>query len=80
MTIEEVDKIINDLRNQIPNLQAQLHQAEGYKQALVDMEKNEPEKKDKNPKPWQKRLQGKLDEKMLYSGNGLMYGKKETWD
>ena len=41
MTIEEVDKIINDLRNQIPNLQAQLHQAEGYKQALVDMDKKE---------------------------------------
>ncbi len=39
MTIEEVDKIINDLRQQIPNLQMQLHQAEGYKQALVDMKK-----------------------------------------
>ena len=39
MTIEQVDKIISDLRNQIPNLQAQLHQAEGYKQALVDIEK-----------------------------------------
>jgi len=47
MTIEEVDKIINDLRNQIPNMQAQLNQAEGYKQALLDMEKKEPEKKDK---------------------------------
>ena len=47
MTIEEVDKIINDLRQQIPNMQMQLHQAEGYKQALVDLEKKEPEKKDK---------------------------------
>jgi hypothetical protein len=47
MTIEEIDKIINDLRNQIPNMQAQLNQAEGYKQALLDMEKKEPEKKDK---------------------------------
>ena len=47
MTIEEIDKIINDLRQQIPNMQMQLHQAEGYKQALVDMEKKEPEKKDK---------------------------------
>ena len=47
MTIEEVDKIITDLRQQIPNMQMQLHQAEGYKQALVDMEKKEPEKKDK---------------------------------
>jgi len=48
MTLEEVDKIISDLRNQIPNMQAQLNQAEGYKQALVDMEKpkeEEPESK-----------------------------------
>jgi len=47
MTLEQVDKIISDLRNQIPNLQAQLHQAEGYRQALMDMEKpeeKEPEK------------------------------------
>jgi len=43
MTIEQIDKIINDLRQQIPNLQAQLHQAEGYKQALMDMEKPEEE-------------------------------------
>ena len=43
MTIEEVDKIIQDLRQQIPNMQMQLHQAEGYKQALVDLEKKEPE-------------------------------------
>lgn len=41
MTIEEIDKIINDLRQQIPNLQMQLNQAEGYKQALVDMKKKE---------------------------------------
>ena len=47
MTLEEVDKIIQDLRQQIPNMQMQLHQAEGYKQALVDLEKKEPEKKDK---------------------------------
>ena len=48
MTLEEVDKIITDLRKQIPNMQMQLHQAEGYKQALVDMDKpKEPEKKDK---------------------------------
>ena len=47
MTIEEVDKIIQNLRQQIPNMQMQLHQAEGYKQALVDLEKKEPEKKDK---------------------------------
>ena len=44
MTLEEIDKIIQDLRNQIPNLQMQLHQAEGYKQALVDLEKGKEEK------------------------------------
>ena len=48
MTIEEVDKIISDLRNQIPNLTMQLHQAEGYKQALVDLEKGK-EKKETKP-------------------------------
>ena len=47
MTLEEIDKIIQDLRQQIPNLQMQLHQAEGYKQALVDLEKEETEEKDK---------------------------------
>ena len=41
MTIEEVDKIIQDLLHKIPNLQMQLHQAEGYKQALIDLEKKE---------------------------------------
>ena len=49
MTIEEVDKIISELRQQIPSLQMQLHQAEGYKQALVDSEK-EKEGKDTKPK------------------------------
>ncbi len=43
MTLQEIDKIISDLRNQIPNLQMQLHQAEGYKQALMDMEKPKEE-------------------------------------
>jgi hypothetical protein len=43
MTLEQIDKIISDLRQQIPNLQTQLHQAEGYKQALVDMEKPKEE-------------------------------------
>ena len=41
MTIEEIDKIINDLRQQIPSMQMQLNQAEGYKQALIDMDKKE---------------------------------------
>ena len=49
MTLEEVDKIIGELRNQIPSLQMQLHQAEGYKQALIDMKK-EKEEKDTKPK------------------------------
>ena len=47
MTLEQIDKIISDLRQQIPSLQMQLNQAEGYKQALIDMEKpkeEEPEK------------------------------------
>ena len=43
MTIEEIEAIILDLRQKIPQLQMQLNQAEGYKQALVDLEK---EKKD----------------------------------
>ena len=43
MTLEEITKLIQDLRQQIPTLQMQLNQAEGYKQALVDLEK---EKKD----------------------------------
>ena len=43
MTLEEIDKIIQDLRQQIPNLQAQLHQAEGYRQALVDMKEQKKE-------------------------------------
>jgi len=46
MTLEQIDKIISDLRNQIPSLQMQLHQAEGYKQALVDMEKPKEEEKE----------------------------------
>ena len=46
MTLEQVDKIISDLRQQIPSLQMQLHQAEGYRQALVDMEKPEEEQTD----------------------------------
>jgi len=41
MTIEEVEAIIQDLRQKIPQLQMQLHQAEGYLQALTDMEKKE---------------------------------------
>ena len=47
MNIEEIDKIIQDLRQQIPSLQMQLHQAEGYKQALVDLEKGKEEKETK---------------------------------
>jgi len=50
MTIEEIDKIIQDLRQQIPNMQIQLNQAEGYKQALVDMEKSKEESEKKTNK------------------------------
>ncbi len=47
MTIEEVQKIIDDLRNRIPNMQMQLHQAEGYRQALIDLEKEKEENETK---------------------------------
>jgi hypothetical protein len=43
MTLEQIDKIISDLRQQIPSLQMQLNQAEGYRQALIDMEKPKEE-------------------------------------
>jgi len=43
MTLEQIDKIISDLRQQIPTMQMQLNQAEGYKQALMDMEKPKDE-------------------------------------
>jgi len=49
MNIEEIDKIINELRQQIPNMQAQLHQAEGYKQALVDIKGQKKETKTTKP-------------------------------
>ena len=48
MTLEQIDKIISDLRQQIPSLQMQLNQAEGYKQALVDMEKPKEEETEDN--------------------------------
>ena len=41
MNIEEVDKIIKDHIQKIQQLQVELHQAEGYKQALIDMESKE---------------------------------------
>jgi len=50
MTIEEIDKIINNLRQQIPNMQIQLNQAEGYKHALVDAEKEKEEASKTKPK------------------------------
>tara|TARA_R110002051_G_scaffold294449_1_gene359727 strand:+ start:841 stop:990 length:150 start_codon:yes stop_codon:yes gene_type:complete len=49
MTIEDVDKIILELRQQIPQLQVQLHQAEGYKQALVDIKDQKQEIKTTKP-------------------------------
>jgi hypothetical protein len=50
MTLKEVEQIIQDLHQQIPNLQIQLHQAEGYKQALMDIEQKEEEPKPKDSK------------------------------
>ena len=41
MTLEEINKIITDLRQQIPQLQVQLNQAQGYKQALLDLGEKE---------------------------------------
>jgi len=37
---------MTDLRQQIPPLQMQLHQSEGYKQALVDMDTSKEEEKE----------------------------------
>jgi len=50
MTLEEVNKIIINLRQKIPELQIQLHQAEGYQQALMDIEKQELDYKGKKIK------------------------------
>ena len=46
MTIEEVTEIINQLREKIPQMQVQLHQAEGYRQALVDIQNKKTEKEE----------------------------------
>ena len=48
MTLEEVEAIIQDLRQKIPQLQVQLNQAEGYHQALVDMQKDKKNAPAKN--------------------------------
>ena len=47
MTIEEVTELINQLREKIPQMQVQLHQAEGYRQALVDIQNKKLERKNK---------------------------------
>jgi len=49
MTIEDVEKIILELNQKIPQLQAQLHQAEGYRQALVDIKDQKQEIKTTKP-------------------------------
>jgi uncharacterized membrane protein len=49
MTIEDVEKIILELNQKIPQLQAQLHQAEGYRQALVDIQDQKQEIKTTKP-------------------------------
>ena len=48
MTLKEVETIIQDLRQKLPQLQMQLHQAEGYHQALTDMEKDKKDATTKN--------------------------------
>jgi len=48
MTIKEVEAIIQDLRQKIPQLQVQLNQAEGYHQALIDMQKDKKNAPAKN--------------------------------
>ena len=50
MTLEEIDKIIQDMRQQIPQLQTQLNQALGYKQALVDLQEEKDKKYTKDKK------------------------------
>jgi|TARA_B110001454_G_scaffold112137_1_gene105241 uncharacterized membrane protein len=49
MTIEDVEKIILELNQKIPQLQVQLHQAEGYRQALVDIKDQKQEIKTTKP-------------------------------
>ena len=49
MTIEDVEKIILELKQKIPQLQVQLHQAEGYRQALVDIQDQKQEIKTTKP-------------------------------
>jgi len=50
MTKSEIENIIASLRQKIPELQVQLHQAEGYLQALTDIEKQELDYKNKKVK------------------------------
>ena len=43
MTVEELTTIINKLQNDIPQLQQQLQQALGYRQCLLDQQKETEE-------------------------------------
>ena len=43
MSVEELTKIINKLQNDIPQLQQQLQQALGYRQCLLDQQKETEE-------------------------------------
>ena len=45
LTIEQCDAQIAQIQNKIPELQSQLQQLVGYKQALTEMEEQEPEEK-----------------------------------
>ena len=50
MTLEEVQKMIDDLNKKGAEIHIQLQQAIGYKQALLDL-KQEEESKNKENKP-----------------------------
>lgn len=45
LTIEQCDAQIAQIQQKIPELQSQLQQLVGYKQALMEMEEQEPKKK-----------------------------------
>ena len=48
MKLKEIQEIIDNLNIQIPDLQIQLHQALGYKRALLDLEQEEESKNIEN--------------------------------
>jgi len=49
LTIEQCDEQIAQIRNQIPELQSQLQQLIGYRQALTEMEEDQSQNAEMNP-------------------------------